>query len=174
VYGKRYIFAGERRSVLTSVHSSEHLGYTKMLEQFKEMKVIWSGLSQDIMEFLSDCNVALTKNNQRRIARLGKAKRIANLEDDKSYALDLVYSYGAKTYLSILHLKSNEYWSIVVAEKTAEEIMQVLLGWSVSLNLPLHELCFLTDRGGEFEDISPYVKTSCEDCCLFATIKWIG
>jgi hypothetical protein len=31
--------------------------------------------------------------------------------------------------------------------------MQVLLGWSVSLNLPLHEL---TDRGGEFEDISPY------------------
>jgi hypothetical protein len=36
------------------------------------------------------------------------------LEDDKSYALDL-YSYGAKTYLSILHLKSNEYWSIVVA-----------------------------------------------------------
>jgi hypothetical protein len=56
-------------------------------------------------------------------------------------------------------LKSNEYWSIVVAEKTAEEIMQVLLGWSLSLNLPLHELCFLTDRGGEFEDISPYVKS---------------
>jgi hypothetical protein len=30
-----------------------------MLEQFKEMKVIWSGLSQDIMEFLSDRNCAL-------------------------------------------------------------------------------------------------------------------
>ena len=43
-------------------------------------------------------------------------------------AIDL-YSYGVKTYLSIniLHLKSNEYWSIPVAEKTAEEIMQVLL-----------------------------------------------
>jgi hypothetical protein len=123
------------------------------------------------MKFLSNCICALTKNNRRRIVRLGKAKRIANLEDDNSYALDL-YSYGAKTYLSILHLKSNEYWSIVVAEKTAEEIM--LLGWSVSLNLPFHELCFLTDRGGEFEDISPYVKASCEDCCLFATIKWIG
>jgi hypothetical protein len=37
-----------------------------MLEQFKEMKVIWSGLSQDIMEFFSDCNCALTKNNRRR------------------------------------------------------------------------------------------------------------
>jgi hypothetical protein len=95
------------------------------------------------------------------------------LEDDKSYALDL-YSYGAKIYLSILDLKSNEYWSIVVAEKTAEEIMQVLLGWSVSLNLPLHELCFLTDRGGEFEDNFALCKISCEDCCLFTTIKWIG
>jgi hypothetical protein len=56
-------------------------------------------------------------------------------------------------------LKSNEYWSIPVAEKTAEEIMQVLLSWSLSLNLPLHEFCFLTDRGGEFEDISPNVKS---------------
>jgi hypothetical protein len=40
------------------------------------MKVIWSGLSQDIMEFLSDCNCALTKNNRRRKARLGKPKLI--------------------------------------------------------------------------------------------------
>jgi hypothetical protein len=37
-----------------------------MLEQLKEMKVIWSDLSQDIMKFLSDCNCALTKNNRRR------------------------------------------------------------------------------------------------------------
>jgi hypothetical protein len=34
VYGKRFIFAGARRSV----HSSGHHGYTKMLERFKEMK----------------------------------------------------------------------------------------------------------------------------------------
>jgi hypothetical protein len=61
-YRKRYIFAGERRSV----HSSGHFGYTKMLEQFKEMKVICSGLSQDIMKFLSNCICALTKNNRRR------------------------------------------------------------------------------------------------------------
>jgi hypothetical protein len=29
----------------------------------------------------------------------------------------------------------------------------------MSLNLEIHECCFITDRGGEFEDISPYVKS---------------
>ena len=57
-----------------------------------------------------------------------------------------------------MQLSTGEYWCIPVLEKTSEEILQVLLGWSISLGIELHECCFLTDRGGEFEDISPYVK----------------
>jgi hypothetical protein len=153
---KRYVFAENRRSFLTAMHSANHFGYSKMINGFKEMKVTWLGISQDIMEFLSDCNCARTENNRRRITSLGKPKLISKLEDGKSYALDL-YTFGKKTYLSILHLKSGEFWSLPVAEKTAEEIMQILIGWSLSIGLSLHDCCFLTDRVGEFEDISPYV-----------------
>ena len=39
------------------------------------------------------------------------------LPDETSYALDL-YTYVGKIYLSILHLKSESFWSLEVPEKT--------------------------------------------------------
>ena len=61
-------------------------------------------------------------------------------------------------YLSILHLSSNTNWSLEVPEKSAPVVSGLLKVWAESLNLDLSTLSFLTDRGGEFEEVSLLVK----------------
>jgi len=55
-------------------------------------------------------------------------------------------------------LKSESFWAFEVPEKTAEVITELLVVWAESLGLDLSELTFLTDRGGEFAELSPFIK----------------
>ena len=48
--------------------------------------------------------------------------------------------------MSILHLKSESFWSLEVPEKTTEVITGLLVVWAEPLGLDLSELTFLTDR----------------------------
>jgi hypothetical protein len=44
------------------------------------------------------------------------------------------------------------------SRENAETISTLLEVWSESLGFELHELTFLIDRGGEFEELLAYVK----------------
>lgn len=121
----------------------------------EDMNVTWPYITEDIREYLSDCGCAVTKNNRRKCASWGKPEAL--LPDETSYALGL-YTYAGKIYLSILHLKSESFWSLEVPKKTAEVITDLLVVWAESLGLDLSELTFLTDRGGEFAELSPFIK----------------
>lgn len=94
--------------MLSSMHNFKHYGYAKMITLAKEMNVIWPNISSDIMEFLGDCDCSLKKNNRKKILRLGNPQEIKHLDKEKSYALDL-YTFGQKSYLSILQLSTGEY-----------------------------------------------------------------
>ena len=87
---------------------------------------------------------------------LGTSEAI--LPEDTSYALDL-YTYSGNTYLSMSELRADTYWCLEAHEKNAETITILVEEWSESLDLELHELGFLTDRGGEFEELSANVKS---------------
>jgi hypothetical protein len=154
---KDFIPAADRRNYLNSLHSSFHYGYNKMITEASNANFTWPGISEDIKLFLSDCSCALSKKNRRKTNQLGEPTKIESLIGEETYALDL-YTFGNISYLSILKVSSNEYWCIPVAEKTAEEITSILQCWSDSLGLQLNDLSFLTDRGGEFAELSIFVK----------------
>lgn len=126
-----------------------------MLKAAEDLNVIWPDISEDIREYLGDCGCAMSKNNRRKSKKWGTSEAV--LPEDTSYALDL-YTYSGKIYLSIVHLSTDTYWCLEVHEKKAETITALLDVWSESLGLEFHELTFLTDRGGGFEELSAYVK----------------
>ena len=51
-----------------------------------------------------------------------------------------------------------QFWSIEVEEKSSECITSVISVWADSLGLKLCELTFLSGRGGEFTELSAYLK----------------
>jgi hypothetical protein len=79
------------------------------------------------------------------------------LSEDNAFAVDL-YSFGAKTYLSILNLNDDQFWSTEVWEKSSECITSLISGRADSLGLNLCDLTFLSDRGGQFAELSAYLK----------------
>jgi hypothetical protein len=112
-------------------------------------------VSENVKEFLTDCGCSLAKKNCRKKMKWGKPEEV--LPEDNAFAVDL-YSFGAKTYLSILNLKDDQFWSTEVWEKSSECITFLISAWVDSLGLNLCDLTFLSDRGGELAELSAYVK----------------
>jgi len=149
---KRLVPTVERRKWLVSFHTNYHLGYTKMMAEVKEANITWPGLAEEVMDFLSDCSCALTKTNKRRTAKWTSPQLLKDLQNPRSYALD-IYSYAGLSYLSILHLDTDEFWSLQLADKSQESVLDLLTSWSDSLDLDLKECTFMTDRGAEFNNL---------------------
>jgi len=104
---RRFIPANERRSMLNSLHTLKHFGYTRMLAGAEEARFTWPLTSEDVKEFLTDCGCSLAKKNRRKKMKWGKPEEV--LPEDNAFAMD-VYSFGATTYLSILNLKDDQFW----------------------------------------------------------------
>jgi len=103
---------------------------------------------------LSDCGCAYAKNDRKKKEKWGKPEAVP--PEENSYALELWF-FGVKTYLSILDLILDEFWSVEVWEKTSDCIPALLTAWAEFRSISLYELTFLSDRGGEFKD---HVKTA--------------
>jgi hypothetical protein len=103
---------------------------------------------EDIKLFLSDCLCSLTKQNRRRLSEWG-----TTLPSD--FCLDL-YTYGSKTYLTILDLKKDEFWAIVLESK--QDVLPVFSAWIESRGLNISELTVLSDRGTEFNCLDDLLK----------------
>ena len=152
---RRFVPAEERRAVMNSLHTFKHLGYTRIMNAANDACLTWPRISEDVQEFLIDCGCSLSKKNRRK--RLTWGTPAAVYPSENSIAVDL-YSYGGKHFLSILDLNSDEFWSMEVWEKSSECIMDLLTTWAESLDLPLESMTFLSDRGGEFAELSAYIK----------------
>jgi hypothetical protein len=144
---KRFIAPQDRRQFLNSIHTSSHYGYTKMVKECENL-YHWPGILEDIKSHLSDCLCSLTKQNRRRVSDWGTVV-------SADYYLDL-YTYGAKTYLTILSSKDDKFWALELDSKA--NVLAVFTAWCDSLNLTLSELTVLTDRGGEFNCLDEFLK----------------
>jgi len=107
-------------------------------------------------------DVALAKKNRRKKMKWGKPEEL--LPEDNAFAVDL-YSFGAKTYLSIINLKDDQFWSTEVWEKSSEFITFLISAWADCLGLNLCDLTFLCDRGGELAELSAYLKDHVKTAC---------
>jgi len=126
-----------------------------MLAGAEEAGFTWPLISEDLEEFLTDCGCSLAKKNRRKKMKWGKPEGV--LPEDNAFAVDL-YSFGGKTYLSILNLKDDQFCSKEVWEKSSECITSLRSAWADYLVLNLCDLTFLSDRGGEFAELSAYLK----------------
>jgi hypothetical protein len=66
----------------------------------------WPLISKVGKDFFSDCGCSLTKRNKRKKVTWGNGNVV--LPEENSFAMDL-YSYGTKTYLSTLNLKTEKF-----------------------------------------------------------------
>jgi hypothetical protein len=144
---KKFVLPENRRELLTTVHTSSHYGYSKMLNECSEL-YHWPGMLDDIRSFLSDCLCSLTKKNRRRISEWGTVVK-ADLY------LDL-YTYGPKTYLTIIDSQKDEFWALELMSKT--DVLAVFTAWAESRGLDISKLTVLTDRGTEFNCLDDYLK----------------
>lgn len=93
---KTFILPEKRRSFLVTLHSSDHHGYTKMMNNLPGH---WPSIAEDIKQFLADCLCSLTKKNRRKIQNWGTIDSTV-----AEYCADL-FTYGSKTYLTSLSLQ---------------------------------------------------------------------
>ena len=63
---RRFVPAVERRSLLVSIYTNRHYGYTKMINEALKASFIWPNISESIREFLADCGCSVAKNNRRK------------------------------------------------------------------------------------------------------------
>jgi len=139
---KKFVRGQDPRSSLFSWHTRFHRGYAHM---HRVIRTSFGQSSREHQRVHGDCGCAMSK--------WGTPEAV--LPEDTSYALN-VNTYSGKTYLLILQLSTDTYWCLEVHEKKAEPTtITVLEVWSESLGL---ELTSLSDRGGEFEELSAYVK----------------
>ena len=131
------------------------MGIPECFAGAEEAGFTWPLISEDVKEFLTDCGCSLAKKNRRKKMKWGKREEV--LPEDNAFAVDL-NSFGAKTYLSILNLKDDQFWSTEVWESSSKCITSVISAWADSLGLNLCDLTFLFDRGGEFAKLSVYLK----------------
>jgi len=72
---RRFIPANERRSLLNSLHTLKHFGYTRILAGAEEAGFTWPLISEDVKEFLTDCGCSLAKKNRWKKMKWGKSEK---------------------------------------------------------------------------------------------------
>jgi hypothetical protein len=145
VFNETEIAFGRRLELLRAAHDSEglHHGLTKTLMNLKGK--LWPGKTKDVYDFISSCECSKSKENR-------KPVRLAGFVPDARYPLEVIaidlYSYGGREYLTIIDIYSKHVWSLLVKDKSKEEVGKVFQDWKSQYRMPQ---IVLSDRGGEFE-----------------------